>query len=57
MVTLGLVVEGWLDVEALRHRVARGGDGSRLGWAESKEPEYPQEMFTGLLRAQEKGLS
>ena len=43
-------------VEALRHRVLRGGDGSRLGWAESEEPEYPQ-MFTGLLRAQEKGLS
>ena len=43
-------------VDALRHRVVRGG-GPRLGWAESEEPEYPQEMFTGLLRAQEKGLS
>ena len=44
-------------VDALKHRVVRGGDGSRLGWAESEGPEYPQEMFTGLLRAQEKGLS
>ena len=46
-------------VMALRHRFARGSDGSRLGCAESEGPEYPHKTSRGscLCRAQVRGLS